>query len=250
VRHQPGVALRPLQRLHGGIRGPGPVSSAATISPFSATGLLSDDTKSPSAITTPVIESPRTRSIDSVRHPTSRRDSQNVSSASSTPSRGTSAAICPTSSTYTSSPPGQGTGLAYSLSGGLPVFSVGEPKRGSLHAVSPLMHLAQRRTPDPWLCAFQGRVTLAWLPADDHLAQSPRVPLLEFVRVGPPVRAPHVHRPIGTHERLSATADERPWRRLVTREQLCTCIRGTPGSRNFADPPPVAAPDSRTREVI
>jgi hypothetical protein len=50
-----------------------------------------------------------------------------------------------------------------------------------------------------------GRITSAWHPRHDHAARSPRVPLLAFIRVGPPVWSPHVHRLIRTRERLSAT---------------------------------------------
>jgi hypothetical protein len=85
--------------------------------------------------------------------------------------------------------------------------------------------LIPRRRPAAWSTALDdamagsaslllpGRVTGAWHPRDNYAARSPRVSLLAFVRVNPPVWSPHVHRLIRTRERLSATGagPQRRW---------------------------------------
>lgn len=65
ARHEPDVAVDPLQRLHRGFAAGGPLNLAATISPFSAVSCFRITIRSPSTIAAPVIESPLTRSMNS-----------------------------------------------------------------------------------------------------------------------------------------------------------------------------------------
>jgi hypothetical protein len=58
ARHQPGVAVDPLQCLHCGLAADGPVELAATISPFSVVSCFRITTRAPSMIAAPIIESP------------------------------------------------------------------------------------------------------------------------------------------------------------------------------------------------